>query len=132
MHLHAKSVSASIAGDYYQVHFSVNPTDAEGDPLADLDDPYLLIQTQFEFFRGNSCFIESHDEQYIGHFPLKLVELSANRLAFEIVREKNSSVEVTFSLGPAEFEEVKHVTEVIFGLKEPSTDSDDDFWAKGE
>src|SRR5450759_5197981 len=33
------------------------------------------------------CYVETHDESYIGHFPLRLTEFSRTHLAFEIVRE---------------------------------------------
>lgn len=63
---------------------------------------------------------------YIGHFPLRLTELSPTRLAFEISRKTNNRVEVLFSLNAAEFEQVRRITEIVFGLREAEPDDDDD------
>ena len=58
-------VSASVAGDYYQVMFEDKEED-EGDEI--LDTPYVLIQRQFEMPDGGRIYIETHDESFIGHF----------------------------------------------------------------
>ena len=39
------------------------------------------------------CHIETHDEGYIGHFPLRLTQLSRTRLAFQILRKTDDHVE---------------------------------------
>ena len=70
-------------------------------------------------------YIETHDEDYIGHFPLRLTEPSRTRLAFEIGRKTNKHVEVSFALNASEFEEVQRIGEIIFGLREPEPDDDD-------
>src|ERR1700730_13300280 len=62
MRFHANHVSSSISGDYYQVMF-----EAEED-TNDPDSPYLLIQRQFETLDDGRCYIETPDEQDIGHF----------------------------------------------------------------
>ncbi len=72
------------------------------------------------------CYIETHDEDYIGHFPLRLTECSRTRLAFEIVRKTNYHVEVSFTLDASEFEKVRRVAEIVFGLREPEPGDDDD------
>jgi len=64
------------------------------------------------------CYIETHDEGYIGHFRLRLTEFSRTRLAFEIVRKTNGHVEVSFALNALEFEEARRVAEIVFGLRE--------------
>lgn len=126
MRIRAASVSASANGDYYQLW--LGPTEreeAETDPH-EVTYPYLIVQRDFEMPDHGRCYIETHDEGYIGHFPLRLTELSRTRLAFEIVRKNNNYVEVSFALNASEFEEVRHIAEVVFGLREPEADDDDD------
>lgn len=38
-------------------------------------EPYVLVPRQFEFFDGGKRYIGSQDEEYIGHFKLKLLLL---------------------------------------------------------
>jgi hypothetical protein len=125
MHLYAKTVSAVASGDYYQVLFdSDNRSEEDVDPF-DQPEPYLMVQRQFEFSSGGKCYVESDDEEYIGHFKLKLVEFSSTRFVLEIVRRDNNRVEVTFELNSAEFEEAQRIVEVIFGIREPEYDEHD-------
>ena len=122
MQLHAKRVSAVVSGDYYQAIFDSDDRDDEQVDPFDQPEPYVLVQREFEDFNGDKCYIESHDEKYIGHFKLKLVEFSPTRLAYEIARRDHKIVEVSFSLTAAEFEEAQPIIEVIFGVREPSDD----------
>lgn len=122
MQLHAKRVSAVVSGDYYQAIFDSDDRDDEQVDPFDQPEPYVLVQREFEDFNGGKCYIESHDEEYIGHFKLKLVEFSPTRLAYEIARRDHKIVEVSFSLTAAEFEEAQPIIEVIFGVREPSDD----------
>ena len=62
MRFHANHVSSSVSGDYYQVMFEAE--EETNDP----DSPYFLIQRQFETSDGGRCYIETHDEKYIGIF----------------------------------------------------------------
>lgn len=125
MQLFAKKVSAIASGDYYQVILdSDNRDEDQIDPFGQ-PEPYILLQSQFEFSDGGKCYIESDDEEYIGHFKLKLLEFSPARLAFEIARRNNNRVEVSFALTAAEFEEALPIVEVIFGLREPDYDAQD-------
>ena len=125
MHLYAKTVSAVASGDYYQVLFdSDNRSEEEVDPF-DQPEPYLMVQSQFEFFSGAKCFLESDDEDYIGHFNLKLVEFSSTRCVFEIARRDHNRVEVSFELPSPEFENARRIVEVIFGIREPECDDQD-------
>ena len=73
---------------------------------------------------GGRCYIETESESYIGHFPLRLIELSPTHLSFEIVRKNNNQVDVSFALDPSEFEEVRRIVEIILGLREPEPDDD--------
>ena len=128
MQFHAQSASASVAGDYYQLWLGPEEEDEEDEEDADpheVKGPYLIVQRQFEMPDRGECYIETHDEDYIGHFRLRLTELSRMRLAFEIGRKTNRHMEVAFSLNASEFEEVRRVAEIVFGLREPEPGEDD-------
>jgi len=115
MRFRAKYVSASESGDYYQVTFE--NTDPAGD-AADVDgpdSPYLLIQRQFEDPDGGLCYVETHDEGYIGHFRLRSIGLTPSHLLLEIARNRNNRIEVIFDIGQSEFEEVQRVIDIISG-----------------
>lgn len=121
MQFHAKSVSASADGDYYQIAFDSEESDEdEVDPYK-VNGPYLIVQRQFEIPDGGRSYIEMHDEAYIGHFQLQLTELGPTRFAFDIGRRINNHIEVSFALNALQLEEVQRVAEIIFGLKEPET-----------
>jgi hypothetical protein len=119
MRFRAKCVSASENGDYYQVAFE------NRDPASDAADvhgpgsPYLLIQRQFEDPDGGECYVETHDEGYIGHFRLRSIEFSQSRLCLEIARDRNNRIEVIFDMGQSEFEEVQRVIDIISGKSSP-------------
>ncbi len=115
MRFHAQRVSASAAGDYFQLSLGPEESDEkEFDPYEE-SGPYLVVQRQFEMPDRGRCYIETHDEGYIGNFPLRLTQLSRTRLAFEILRKTDNHVEVSFALNASEFEEVRRIAEVIFG-----------------
>lgn len=115
------------SGDYYQILFDSEDRGEEHVDPFDESAPYLMVQRQFEFFDGGNCYIESENDDYIGHFKLKLIEFSPTSFAFEIDRRDHNRVEVSFALTAAEFEEAQPIVEVIFGLKEPDFDQQD--WA---
>ena len=80
MRFHAKYVSATEAGDYYQVSFETeDPGDDATDPPG-LDSPYLIIQRQFETPDGGRCYVETHDHGYVGHYRLKLIDFNPTQL----------------------------------------------------
>lgn len=119
MQLDAKKVSAIACGDYFQVCL-----DSEVDTEEHLDafeptEPYLLVQCQFEFFDGGTCYVESIDDKYRGSFKLQLLEFTPTRLAFKIARPDHDRVEARFALTAAEFEEALPIVEIIFGLRAP-------------
>ena len=93
MQLAAKRVSAVVSGDYFQAHFDSDDRDGEQVGPYEEPKPYVLIQRQFESFDGGKCYIESDNEEYIGHFRLKLLEFSTTRLAYEISRRDHTLVE---------------------------------------
>ena len=115
MEFHAKCVSTSISvgGDYYQVMFA-----AEED-TDDMDSPYLVIQRDFEMPDDDSCYVETHDERYRGHFILRRIEFTAEKLVIELDRPMNNLIGVTFSLATSEFKEASQVIKIISGEIEP-------------
>jgi hypothetical protein len=107
MQFHANHVSSSISGDYYQAMFE--------EDMNDPDSPYLLIQRQFETSDGGRCYIETHDEKYIGHFLLRRVEFTPERFSIEFDRLSDNFVSVTFSMAVSDFEEASQVIKIISG-----------------
>jgi hypothetical protein len=126
MQLSAKTVSAVATGDYYQLVLdSAERDEDELDPFGQ-PAPYLMLQRQFEFFDGGRCYVESDDEEYIGHFQLRLVEFTPTRLVFVIARpDHDHHVEICFALTAADFDEALPVVEVIFGNREPDFETQD-------
>jgi hypothetical protein len=114
MRFHAKYVSASEAGDYYQVSFETeDPGDDTTDRLG-ADGPYLIIQRQFESPDGGRCYVETHDHGYVGHYRLRLMDFSPTLLAVELERTSNTHVEVSYALDTVEFNEVHRIVKIIF------------------
>ncbi len=114
MRFHAKYVSASEAGDYYQVSFETeDPGDDTTDRLGP-DGPYLIIQRQFESPDGGRCYVETHDHGYVGHYRLRLMDFSPTHLAVEIERKSNTHVEVSCALDAVEFNDVQRIVNIIF------------------
>jgi hypothetical protein len=115
MHFHANYVSTSVfgGGDYYQATF-----EAEQDS-DDPDSPYLLIQRQFEDPDDYPCYIETHDEKYRGHFLLRRVDLTPQKLSIELDRPRDNFVSVTFTMLATEFAEASQVVKIISGEIDP-------------
>lgn len=84
MRFRAKYVSASENGDYYQVTFDNRDAASDAADVHGPDSPYLLMQRQFEDPDGGECYVETHEEGYIGHFRLRSIEFSPSRLLLEI------------------------------------------------
>lgn len=74
------SVSASEAGDYFQVLFEEDV----GNP----DVRYFLLQCQFEFPDEEEFYIESDDTRLCGHFEVKTATLSRQGLRLEMPSTK--------------------------------------------
>ena len=113
MQFHANHVSASEDGDYYQVMF-----EARGD-AGDPESPYLLVQRQFEDPDGGICYVETHDEKYIGHFRVRRIDLSPSRIVIEIDRPEANVVEVTFDMALSDFKSVARMVDIITGAIDP-------------
>ncbi len=114
MRFHAKYVSATEAGDYYQVSFETEDPADDATDSPGLDSPYLIIQRQFETPDGGRCYVETHDHDYVGHHRLKLIDFSPTHLAVAIERKSNTHVEVFYALDAVEFNEVQRVVNIIF------------------
>ena len=111
MSFHGNYVSTSVSGDgdYYQAMFEA---EQESD---DPDSPYLLIQRQFEDPDDHLCYIETHDKKYCGHFLLRRVDFTSQKLSIEIERPRDNFVSVTFAMVAAEFAEASQVVKIISG-----------------
>jgi hypothetical protein len=132
MQFRANYLSTSIAGegDYYRASFKVedHSEDMEiADILAITDSPYLLMQRQFESEEpyDDRCYIETHDENYIGHFRPRRITFTQEKLAIELDRAKDNLICITFTMAASDFEEASRVIKIIGGESEPvDTDSD--------
>ena len=119
MKFRAKHVSiGESGGEYFQVSFdNEDPSDDDLD-WSPPDQPYLLVQRQFEADNGGVRYIETLDhDTYTGHCRLRLIEFTPTRLAFEIVRKDHKYVEVAFDLNAKRFSEVKRIVDIIFGVR---------------
>jgi len=118
MKLNARYVSIGDFDDlYFQVSFKNQHPAADYDPSAPTE-PYLLLQRQFEDDDGGVCYLETHDtDRFAGHFRLRLIEFTPTRLAFEIDRPEDRTVEVIYKLSTQRFREVQRIVHIIFGLE---------------
>ncbi len=112
MRFHANYVSTSVSGDYYQAMFAEEDAD-------DPDRPYLIIQRQFEDPEDDTCYIETHDRKYSGHFLVRRIEFTPERLSIELTRPNDNLISVTFRVAASEFEEASQVIKIISGEIEP-------------
>ncbi len=110
MKMHVDYVSASEAGDYYQVLFEERDPDSEQDSLGG---KYLLIQRQFELPNGSRIYVESHDQNFIGHFKVVKARLNPKFLSLTLSRKTSAIIEVTFETSPGNYAKVKRVLSVI-------------------
>jgi hypothetical protein len=85
MRFHANYVSTSADGDYYTATFAEEDAD-------DPDRPHLIIQRQFEDPEDATCYIETHDRKYIGHFLVRRVEFTPD--SFVVAPERPDTVRV--------------------------------------
>jgi hypothetical protein len=110
MKMHVGYVSASQAGDYYQVLFEERDPDSEEDSL---DGKYLLIQRQFELSDSGWIYVESHDQAFIGHFKVVKATLNSKCLCLTLSTKTSAAIEVTFETPPGNYAEVKRVLSVM-------------------
>ena len=90
MKLQFKKASVTVSGDCYQIMFH-DDRDVE-----DEDEPYFLIQRQFEFLDGGACHFESHQDDIMDHCEAKSVKLSPNSLVLLFGTQPTQEVEINF------------------------------------
>jgi hypothetical protein len=119
LRLHAHHVSIEDSGgEYFQVSFHSEAPSEDDFDLPEPDQPYLLIQRQFEDDDGGVCYIETHDhDTYTGHFRVRLIEFTPIRIAFEIAKTDHKYVEVTYELDAKRFGEVQRIVHIVFGVQ---------------
>ena len=119
MRFHAKYVSVGeFRGEYFAVSFHNEDPNNDDFELSDDEDPYLIVQRQFEDDDGGVCYIETHNhDTYSGHFRLRLLRFTATRFAFEIARKDHKYVEVTYDLDAKRFDDVQRIVHIIFGTQ---------------
>jgi len=108
--MHFESVSVSVAGDYFQVMFDDDSED-EGDGAPDA--PYVLIQRQFEMPDGGRIYIETHDENYIGHFAVTRSVLGPKGLSLQLRRKRAAELEVTFNTSERDYTALKKALQTM-------------------
>lgn len=96
-------LSVSISGDYYQISFDAKKDDGSAEIAGD---PYFLMQRQFEMPDGGVIYIESLDENYIGHFAVKSAVLQKDKLELELKRPDYAKIEISFKATEKEFKEL--------------------------
>jgi hypothetical protein len=111
------STEVSAGGDYYQATFTV---EADSDDLEN-ESPYLLIQRDFEMPYDRSCYVETHDERYRGHFLVRRIEFTPEKLVLKLDRPADNLIRVTFRLAISEFEKASQVIKIISGEIEPNS-----------
>ncbi len=95
MKLKFNTVSVTISGDYYQILFH--------DDLDTEDEPYFMIQSQFEFYDGGICNFESNEEVLSEHCKANMADLSKNMLRLSYGKKIPRDIEITFGLGCTDF-----------------------------
>ncbi len=108
----AHHASASEDGDYFQVAFEEREEE-EGSP-------YLLIQRQFEDEDGDVCYLESHDEKFVGHFRIRSARLGRRR--FLIVVNQTLEADVALDINEQTFHEIKRVLRIMIPQMQVSED----------
>ena len=107
-------ISASGEGDHFGILFDNDDPDDDGQDYEPYG-PYLIVQRQFEDGDHRVCYVETHDEDYRGHFRLRLITFSETRFAMEILRRRKRLVSVSYQLSKPDFEAAERVVNVIFG-----------------
>jgi hypothetical protein len=98
------SASDSESGDYFQVLFEAKEHDDSG---------YVLIQRQFEDPDGGLCYVETHDENYIGHCKVARASLARSRFWLELRRARAAELEVMFEATDQEYGDVERIMRLM-------------------
>jgi hypothetical protein len=110
MKMHMGYASVSVAGDYYQVMFEETAPDEKQDSMGS---KYLLIQRQFESQDRGLIYVESHDENYIGHFNVARARLDPKCLFLVLDRKNSAVIEITFETSAHNYAEVERVMRIM-------------------
>ncbi len=109
-------VDVSIAGDYYQVHFGAKEDDRSAKIT---DDPYFLLQRQFEMPDEGEVYIESHDDNYIGHYLVSRASLQRNKIHLELTRSNYAEIEISFKATEKQVTELRNALKIMIpGIKD--------------
>ena len=100
-----RTVSIAVSGDYYQVLFH--------DDLDTDDEPYFILQRQFEYYDGGICHFESHDETLIDWCTAKSASLSVGTFHLTYSDEPPREVFITFGLQGTNFQELASTLKVM-------------------
>ena len=99
-------VSASEAGDYFQVLFEQEADNPETD--------YFLLQCQFEDPDDEDFYIESNDAQFCGHVQVEAAVLNRRWLRLEMASTKWKSIEIAFTADEEVYAELARVLSTMF------------------
>jgi len=102
--LRCEHVSASEAGDGFQVLFEKAP---------DSDEGYVIVQRHFEFPDGGECYLETDDPEFCGHFRIQSAHLSRNEFQIAFGREPVKEIAVMFSATDPVYAEVRRVLKIM-------------------
>ncbi|OQX96499.1 hypothetical protein B6I21_00800 [candidate division KSB1 bacterium 4572_119] len=104
--INAKYVTASEAGDYYQVSF-----EEEWESLTN----YFLIQWGFEFedIVPDEPYIESDDLMFCGRPKFEKIEFNRNRFYLQLADEDKNELEINFDIPDKDYKEGKRILEII-------------------
>ena len=110
MKINLNYIHVTIEGDYYQVSFDEKEDDGSTEASGD---NYFLIQRQFEMPDGGKIYIESHDDNYTGHFHVKEAILQKEKLTIKLKRPTFSNIEISFKSTEKDFKELRGALKVM-------------------
>jgi len=102
--LRCEHVSASEAGDGFQILFGKTPDSQEG---------YVLVQRHFEFPDGGKCYLETDDQEFCGHFRFRSARLSRNRFQMVFGIGPVREITVFFKATDSAYAEVQRVLKIM-------------------
>src|SRR5439155_6705602 len=102
-------VSASEAGDYFQVLFEKEEDNSEAG--------YFLIQRQFELPDEEEFYLESDDSRFCGHFEIQAASLSREWLCLELPSTEWKSLGIKFNADQDAYRDVTRVLRIMFENK---------------
>jgi hypothetical protein len=107
MKIELNHVSVSEDGDErFQVRFGSEPDSSE-------TGMYVVIQRDFEEPDDGRCYIETHDDAYVGHFRVVEAEVGKRRVRMRLARKQADELEVTFEASDADYRELVRVLRIM-------------------